>query len=76
VAVAVSDPVSCRSCPLCQGLAALREADPDAVRRVELASAGLISAVRELFAGPPPDHPWHPPVAFRAPAWVPIEIGD
>ena len=67
---------NCRSCPICQGLAALREADPDAVRRVELASAGLIAAVRELFigpAGPSPGHPWHPPAAAPA-VWQTIEI--
>jgi hypothetical protein len=76
VAVAVSGPDSCRSCPVCQALAALREADPDAVHRLELAAAGLITAVRELFAGPAPDHPWHPPAESPAPAWLPIEIGD
>jgi hypothetical protein len=43
----------CRWCPVCRGVAALRELDPDAVTRVATAVGDLAGAVRDLLSGPP-----------------------
>lgn len=43
----------CRYCPLCRGLAYLREVDPGALGRVTDAVSDLASAVRDLVGGVP-----------------------
>jgi hypothetical protein len=60
----------CRLCPVCRGLAALREVNPEAVARMGRALADLAAAFAE-FAGPveepgstPPAEP-PPPRAVR-----------
>jgi hypothetical protein len=42
----------CRACPLCRALAALREANPEAVARMTGAVADLAGAIGDLVAGP------------------------
>jgi hypothetical protein len=41
----------CQSCPICAGLAALREARPEAVEHLVKAGAELLLAVRALLDG-------------------------
>jgi hypothetical protein len=62
----------CRVCPVCRGLAALREMNPDAVARAGRALGDLVGAMGEFLGdlaggesagdptgapGPPPSHP-------------------
>jgi hypothetical protein len=42
----------CRRCPVCRGLAALREANPEAVTRMTRAVTELAGAIGDLLAGP------------------------
>jgi hypothetical protein len=42
----------CRWCPVCRGVAALREVDPDAMTRIAGAVGDLAGAVRDLLAPP------------------------
>jgi hypothetical protein len=42
----------CRVCPVCRGLAALREVNPDALGRMGRALADLAGAVGEFAGGP------------------------
>ena len=46
---------SCAACPLCAGLAALRQARPEAVEHLVKAGAELLLAARALLEGPAPD---------------------
>ncbi|MGZ4603765.1 MAG: hypothetical protein ACXV0U_09230 [Kineosporiaceae bacterium] len=69
----------CRICPVCRGLALLREAHPEAVARMTAAMAELAAAVGEFVAGPQrpgpstddpaaaprPDAPPTPPAMLR-----------
>jgi hypothetical protein len=41
----------CQTCPICAGLAALREARPEAVKHLVKAGAELLLAVRALLDG-------------------------
>jgi len=43
----------CQACPICAGLAALREARPEAVEHLVKAGAELLLAARALLAGVP-----------------------
>lgn len=43
----------CGWCPVCRGVAALRELDPEAVSRVATAVGDLAGAVRDLLSGSP-----------------------
>jgi hypothetical protein len=45
----------CTACPLCAGLAALRQATPDAVEHLLKAGAELVLAARVLLEGPASD---------------------
>jgi hypothetical protein len=48
----------CQICPICAGLAALREARPEAVEHLVKAGAELLLAARVLLEGEPaPDGP-------------------
>jgi hypothetical protein len=46
---------SCAACPLCAGLAALRQAAPEAVEHLLKAGAELVLAARVLLEGPASD---------------------
>jgi hypothetical protein len=72
----------CRLCPVCRGLAALREANPEAVARMTSAVAELAAAIGDLVAGPdrdrpgrdrpdpaPPDRVQRDPAAETVPPW-------
>jgi hypothetical protein len=43
----------CRICPLCRGIAYLREVDPQAVERLTGAVTDLVAAVRDLLGAAP-----------------------
>ena len=45
----------CRVCPVCRGIAYLREVDPQAVERLTGAVAEVASAVRDLLGATAPD---------------------
>jgi hypothetical protein len=45
----------CQACPICAGLAALREARPEAVEHLVKAGAELLLAARALLEGAAPD---------------------
>jgi hypothetical protein len=45
----------CGVCPLCAGLAALRQARPEAVEHLVKAGTELLLAARALMEGPTPD---------------------
>jgi hypothetical protein len=45
----------CVACPLCAGLAALRQARPEAVEHLVKAGTELLLAARALLEGPAPD---------------------
>jgi hypothetical protein len=45
------------ACPLCAGLAALRQARPEAVEHLVRAGTELVLAVRALLGAPPADRP-------------------
>jgi hypothetical protein len=45
----------CVACPLCAGLAALRQARPEAVEHLVKAGTELLLAARALLGGPAPD---------------------
>ena len=45
----------CTACPLCAGLAALRQAAPEAVEHLLKAAAELVLAARALLEGPASD---------------------
>jgi hypothetical protein len=45
----------CVACPLCAGLAALRQARPEAVEHLVKAGTELLLAARALLKGPAPD---------------------
>ena len=45
----------CRFCPVCRGIAYLREVDPQAVERLTGAVADVAVAVRDLLGGTPPE---------------------
>jgi hypothetical protein len=45
----------CLTCPLCAGLAALRQSRPEAVEHLVKAGAELLLAARALLEGPAPD---------------------
>ena len=45
----------CRVCPICRGLALLREANPEAATRMGRAVEDLVAAFGDLLAGPAPD---------------------
>jgi hypothetical protein len=47
----------CRICPLCRGIAYLREVDPRAVERLTGAVADVAGAVRDLLGTTTPDGP-------------------
>ena len=47
----------CGWCPVCRGVAALRELDPEAVTRVAAAVGDLAGAVRDLLSGSPSGSP-------------------
>ena len=53
----------CQFCPLCQALAALREARPEAVEHLVKAGAELLLAARALLEGS--DRPAGPPASGR-----------
>jgi hypothetical protein len=60
----------CRVCPVCRGLAALREANPQAVARMTGAVADLATAIGEFVAGPDRGEPATPaPEAGTAKGW-------
>jgi hypothetical protein len=46
---------ACVACPLCAGLAALRQARPEAVEHLVKAGTELLLAARALLEGPAPD---------------------
>ena len=51
----------CRICPVCRGIAYLREVDPQAVERLSVAVTDVATAVRDLLGATapeaqPPDH--------------------
>jgi hypothetical protein len=50
-----SGAADCVACPLCAGLAALRQARPEAVEHLVKAGTELLLAVRALLEGPAPD---------------------
>ena len=45
----------CRSCPVCRGMAYLREVDPQAVERLTGAVADVAAAVRDLLGATAPE---------------------
>jgi hypothetical protein len=51
------------ACPLCAGLAALRQARPEAVEHLVRAGTELVLAVRALLEAPPADRPAPRPAA-------------
>jgi hypothetical protein len=51
------------ACPLCAGLAALRQARPEAVEHLVRAGTELLLAVRALLEAPPADRPAPRPAA-------------
>jgi hypothetical protein len=59
-AVAACQATTCQWCPLCAGLAALRESRPEAVEHLMKAGVELLAAAKALFdgahdpTGPPP----------------------
>ena len=53
----------CVACPLCAGLAALRQARPEAVEHLVRAGTELVLAVRALLEAPPADRPAPRPAA-------------
>jgi hypothetical protein len=61
----------CQLCPVCRGLAALREANPEAIARMSRAVSELAAAIGDFVAGPPRAQPGapatapDPPVAAR-----------
>jgi hypothetical protein len=68
----------CRMCPVCRGLAALREANPEAVSRMGRALADLATAIGDFTAGvaQEPDAPVPrsaPPQPVRV---QPIDVTD
>jgi hypothetical protein len=50
-----SGAADCVACPLCAGLAALRQARPEAVEHLVKAGTELLLAARALLEGPAPD---------------------
>jgi len=50
-----SEAADCVACPLCAGLAALRQARPEAVEHLLKAGTELLLAARALLEGPAPD---------------------
>ncbi len=44
----------CTVCPICQGVARLRDVRPEAVQHVAAAAVELATALREVFAAPVP----------------------
>jgi hypothetical protein len=50
----------CRVCPVCRGLAALREANPEAMARMTRAVADLAAAIGDVVAGPERAQPRDP----------------
>jgi Ser/Thr protein kinase RdoA (MazF antagonist) len=65
----------CRVCPVCRGLAALREANPEAVARMGRALADLAAAFAE-FAGAPGDPDATPPARPAPPRPVRVQRID
>lgn len=49
--------VECQVCPVCQGIAALRQVRPEAVAHLLDAAASLVAAVKAAMPAPPPDAP-------------------
>ncbi len=71
------DSQDCRFCPVCQGLAALRRAHPQAVEHLEAALTSLLAAVRELAAAQPAQADWPPGGRPTSPPTVErIDISD
>ena len=50
-AAAAGQPATCQWCPLCAGLAALRESRPEAVEHLMRAGVELLAAARALLDG-------------------------
>ena len=46
-------PSACRGCPLCQGMAAIREVRPEAVQHLVVAATDLVVALRDVLAPAP-----------------------
>jgi hypothetical protein len=44
----------CQVCPVCQGVAALRQVKPETVEHLLDAAASLVAALRTTVTGPPP----------------------
>jgi len=68
----------CRVCPLCRGVAALREANPEAVSRMGRALADLAVAFGEFTAGvaEEPDAPVSRPAPTEPVRFQPIDVTD
>jgi hypothetical protein len=69
----------CRVCPVCRGLAALREANPEALARMGRALADLAAAVGEFAGGTAEEPDAEPPAEPEQPRPVRvqrIDVGD
>ena len=54
------DPVTCRSCPVCRGIALVRSVNPEVVEHLSAAAGSLAAALRELRSPHPPRHEEEP----------------
>jgi hypothetical protein len=51
-------PQECRICPVCLAIRALRNARPEVVEHLEIATTNLLAAARAVLAPSRPDAPW------------------
>jgi hypothetical protein len=49
--------VECQVCPVCQGIAALRQVRPETVEHLLDAAASVVAAVKASFPKPAPERP-------------------
>lgn len=49
--------VECQVCPVCQGIAALRQVRPETVEHLLDAAASLVAALKSTMPAAPPDGP-------------------
>ena len=70
------DPLTCRACPICRGIAAVRAVQPEVIAHLATAADALAAALREWRARQPESADRARPTYRDPPETVHIEIDD